>query len=335
MPSAQEVHNLAKETTMSVHRSRRVAMLATFGLAAGLLLPTHALATYDGRNGLIAFEADQGNGQQIFTVRSDGHDFRQVTHIDGDSTAPEWSPDGRRIVFENDTETAARVEIMDADGGHVRNLTPTPACCSGDPSFTPDGRHIVFERYNPDTGDDAIWSMRTDGSDPRRIVGLPTGASDPNVSPNGHTLTFRSGNGIDDNGALFSTSIHGGAVTEVTPYQFVSIKHDWAPDGRTIIFSDGADTGDPTISVNIATVRPDGTHLRHLTHFVGGDLSAYAGSYSPDGRWILLRYEDHGNFSLYKMRTDGSDWTFILDMGTVRPRLSDWGPRPGDDGHDW
>ena len=317
------------------HRSRRVAVLATFGLAAGLLVPTQALATYDGRTGLIAFQADAGSGGQIYTIRPDGGDLHQITHIEGDSTAPDWSPDGRRIVFENDTETAARVEIMDADGGHVRNLTPAPACCSGDPSFTPDGRHIVFERYNPDTGDDAIWSMRTDGSEQRRIVGLPTGASDPNVSPNGRTLTFRSGNGIDDNGALFSTSIFGGTPSEVTPYMFVSIKHDWAPDGRSLLFSVGADTGDPTISTNIATSRPDGSHLRQLTHYTGGAVSVFAGSYSPDGRWIELRMEANGGYQLYKMRPDGSDLSLIIDLGDLKPRLSDWGSRPGDGHHDW
>jgi hypothetical protein len=55
---------------------------------------------------------------------------------------------------------------------------------------------------------------------------------------------------------------------------------------------------------------------------------------SPDGRWIVLRFEDHvaGTFSLYRMRPDGSHLKEIAFLGDLKPRLSDWGARPGDDG---
>ena len=68
-----------------------------------LAVAPSALATFPGRNGLIAFYSDTGAGAQIFTVRPNGHDLRQITHIDGDAVRPDWSPDGRRIAFELDT----------------------------------------------------------------------------------------------------------------------------------------------------------------------------------------------------------------------------------------
>jgi Tol biopolymer transport system component len=249
----------------------------------------------------------------------------------GDSVNPDWSPDGRSIVFELDGPEGESLEVMRSDGTHLRNLTPTTVCCSGDPSYTPDGRRLVYSGFNPDTGDEAIWTIKLEGGGLRRITGLPTGSMDPNVSPDGRTLTFRSGDGLPgENGALFRTRINGGAVTQITPFAFVSIKHDWAPDGRRIVYSDGADTGDPTISTNIATIAPDASRLRHLTGFQGGAVSAFAGSYSPDGREIVLRLEDHGTYGLYRARPDGSRLRLLIALGALKPRVSDWGPRPRD-----
>src|SRR6185369_12978628 len=116
-------------------------------------MPSAALATYPAPTGLIAFSADAGSGAQIWTIRPNGRDLRQVTHIDGDAIAPDWSPDGRLIVFESgrhlaDDSDAVAVEVMHADGSGATNLTPNLVCCSGDPSFTPDGQHIVYWRWD-------------------------------------------------------------------------------------------------------------------------------------------------------------------------------------------
>ncbi len=314
------------------------ALIAALSLGAVLTSPTRALATYSGRNGLIAFSADAGEGAQIYTVVPDGQRLHQVTHVEGDAVAPDWSPDGRTIAFELDGPDGVSVQIMNSNGTKLEALTPADECCSGDPSFTRDGGKIYFERFDPETGDDAVWRMNVDGSDPERVVSLPTGASDPNVSPDGKTLTFRSGAGLpgidpaSQNGGLFRSDIDGKNVTQLTPFIFVSIKHDWSPDGRSVLFSYNADTGNVLDSTNIATIDPDGTDVRYLTHYKGGAFSAFAGSYSPDSRWIVLRMENHvsGNYALYKMRPDGTGMTLIIDLGSLKPRLTDWGPRPED-----
>jgi Tol biopolymer transport system component len=66
-------------------------------------LPVPAQATYPGHNGLIAFSGgDPNGGAQIWTVNPRGRDLRQLTHLNGDALNQDWSPDGRRIVFELD-----------------------------------------------------------------------------------------------------------------------------------------------------------------------------------------------------------------------------------------
>ena len=119
---------------------------------------------------------------------------------------------------------------------------------------------------------------------------------------------------------------------QVTPYDFdVAVKQDWSPDGERLVFTQYGDQHIPGVSANIATIRPDGTSLRVLTHFQGGDVQVFAGSYSPNGRWIVFRLEDHGLFGLFKMRPDGSHVTTILPLSSFRPSFIDWGARPSED----
>jgi Tol biopolymer transport system component len=121
--------------------------------------------------------------------------------------------------------------------------------------------------------------------------------------------------------------MNGGTLTQLVPRSVdVGTKHDWSPSGDRLVFTDNADNLDK--SANIATVQADGTGLRYLTHYRNPQLRAYSGSYSPDGRWIVYRLEDHGTFSLYRMRPDGSTPRLIVPPSDFKPRYIDWGPTP-------
>jgi Tol biopolymer transport system component len=305
-------------------RPQLVAIL-TVAIATLALAPA-ASATYAGRNGLIAFQADTGCGTQIYTVRPNGHDLTQVTHVDGEAVRPDWAPDGRRLVFESDSEAnCANVAIMNADGSQLAVVPHGPDICERDPSFTPDGSRLVFTHNDPTTNADALWSMNLDGSDRQLIIAPPNGLTDPNVSPDGQTISFVGFNGQDLGQALFTVRMDGSGLTQVTPFEFdVAIKQDWAPDGRRIVFTDNADNFDRP--ANVATIRPNGTGLHYVTDLQSPDLRAYTGSYAPDGQWIVFRLEDHGSYALYRVRPDGNALHAILPLSDLRPRFIDWGP---------
>ncbi len=212
-------------------RLRRVGLIAVFGLVVALPSGPSALATVPGPDGLIAFRADTGSGDQIYTIRPDGTGQTQLTFLDGDNLLqPHWSPDSRLIVFELDTpDSCANVAYMNADG---TNMVVLPLAngdiCEAMPSFSPDGQRIYYEAF--DGHRDAIWSMALDGTDRHWVTScLGRGVTDPEVSPDGTMIAFtcfsRRGS------ALFDSNIDGSHLRQLTPFSFdVGTKEDWSPD---------------------------------------------------------------------------------------------------------
>ena len=91
-----------------------------------------ALATTRGPNGLIAYaEESSPEHFQIYTISPDGTGRRQITHALS-AQNPDWSPDGKHIVFELEAADNAGVATMSPDGSAVRKLTPKG--CQGQPS---------------------------------------------------------------------------------------------------------------------------------------------------------------------------------------------------------
>jgi Tol biopolymer transport system component len=331
---------------------RRLVLVPLLSIIAGVVAlvgaSTPAYATYPGHNGLITFGANTGSGVQLYTVRSNGHDLQQITHGPGEALHPDWSPDGQSIVFEHDWDTetqCATIDVMDPDGSNQVSLTTGVGGCEGQPSFMPDGARIVYDHFDFTTFDAAIWGMNADGSNQHRIIDpWPNGlgfTTDGNVSPDGETLSFV---GFDGNlfgpppnsepaQGLFASDLDGNNLSQLLPFTLdLAIKHDWAPDGKHIVVTTNANFFNPGESANIATIRPDGSDLHYLTHYQGGAVNAFVGSYSPDGKYIVFRLEDQGSYALMKMRSDGSHMQPILGLSSFRPRYIDWGARtPGDE----
>src|SRR6187402_2152106 len=83
-----------------MRRNLVIAPLAALLITAIVAGP--ASATYPDRNGRLVFQADNGSGYQLYTVKANGHDLQQVTHVtNSDAVLADWSPDGRQIVYEH------------------------------------------------------------------------------------------------------------------------------------------------------------------------------------------------------------------------------------------
>jgi Tol biopolymer transport system component len=100
-----------------------------------------------------------------FTKGSDG--------VLGDDGMPDFSPDGRRIVFTSNRDQQGEIYVMNANGTGQKRLTRRP----GDdwaPDFSPDGTKIAFHQLPG-----SIWTMNADGTGLRRL----TLGTDPDWRP--------------------------------------------------------------------------------------------------------------------------------------------------------
>src|SRR4029078_8513562 len=105
----------------------------------------------------------------------------------------------------------------------------------------------------------------------------------------------------------FTVAADGTDVRYITPPMDIFVKQDWSPDGRHIAVTTNAE--DRSVAATVVTVRPDGSGLFEVTHYVGADQRAVFGSYSPDGQWILFRLRLGDQRALFRVTAEGTDST--------------------------
>jgi len=73
----------------------------------------------------IAFVSNEsGDGDELYTIRSDGGDLRRLTHNEHLwDKFPTWSPDGRQIAFWSNRTGTRQIWVMQADGSNPCNLS--------------------------------------------------------------------------------------------------------------------------------------------------------------------------------------------------------------------
>ena len=359
----------------SLHILRLVGVAALVTIVplvlAALASPGVATATFPGANGRIAmsYPACGWGDPAIFTMRPDGSRLRRLKGTgcgSGSATHPDWSPDGRRLLYHHEVyaDDTGRIWVMNADGSGkrrvpLRGVTPPPPPGSPDyyndfrdvntayaPSFSPDGQHFAYMRggwrwREEESLTPRIWTAKLDGSADRR---LRAGGGRPRWSPDGRSIASRVSVGCDLMIRLISPRTgrqqrliaeRKDACAEPSLGASEHFKYgdtlDWSPDGRQLLYMPVNDGG-------IWAVGADGTGSRRLLQLP--DLYIRTAVWSPDGRRIAFTATrgagyDEGDDSI---REQHSIWTVSVagtglkklwegPKGGFYPSLT-WQPRP-------
>jgi Tol biopolymer transport system component len=120
------------------------------------------------------------------------------------------SLDGTQIAYFSIGGRQEDIFVGPANGKSIRRLTDDPAR-DRSPAFTRDGQSVVF--YSNRDGVWAIWSIRIDGSNLRKIAGLEGGAVYPLASPVEDTVIFSAS---EKDLGVFSVPFSGGKTSSLS-----------------------------------------------------------------------------------------------------------------------
>jgi Tol biopolymer transport system component len=256
-----------------------------------------AAASPDGTK--IAFDL----AASLWVVDSNGGPAKRLTDDLGDIAQPDWSPDGRSLVFQSYREGNFQIWQVGVSGGAPRRLTDGPFD-SREPRFSPDGTKIVF---SSDRG----------GSYGIHVLELATGAitaitdtaaeeCEPSWSPDGSKIVFATDKSkieiIDDKGQRSVLAAIESSRDIMLPKEVHA--PSFTPDGTELIYS--------VIANGKAELWRGGNVL-----VSGEDVFPFRVTFLPDGDFIYTSSGKIRRRALYAAQ--GQAIEFVAELDVVEP----------------
>jgi Tol biopolymer transport system component/DNA-binding winged helix-turn-helix (wHTH) protein len=177
------------------------------------------------RNGRLIYSSTASGNRDLWIMRPDGTEQKQLTNDPAVDGTPAVPADDRYVVFMSNRSGTFQVWRMNIDGSDQIQLTDGPA--KNFPSISSDGNWVFYN-----TSDDwHMWKVSIKGGEPVRVTDFP--AQSPAFSPDGKMIACS---------ALFESKLRllilpfeGGPPSKI--FEGSSRHVHWSPDGKALIYS--------------------------------------------------------------------------------------------------
>jgi TolB protein len=294
------------------------------------------LQAYTGKPGIfsskLAFvgRRQKGDEKQIFISDFDGSNLIQVTKEKFIHLSPNWSPDGKKLVFTSFRSGNPDLYTYDLTNGTVKVLSNSPGMNSGG-AFTPDGSQVAFT--GAIAGDTDIFLIDAKGGQRKAFIQGQGLDVDPAFSPDGKYIAYVSGRYGNPHiflGELTKVNNQFRVVRDsrMTWQGWYNTTPSWTYDSAKIAFA-GYDREIDRYDIFIMNPDSKKQQLERLTIRSGDNESP---SWSPNGQLLVFQSNRSGDQNvksraqLWVMNRDGSHQR-KLDIGLYEVFTPKWGPQ--------
>lgn len=222
---------------------------------------------------------------------------RQVTRDSGVDARPNWSPDGKQLVFVRDNSLDTRIMRMDISSGQVDELFNSEKM-ELDPIFSSDGASVYFSSASQGSFD--LWEMDLATGKAVAVTERPSLERLPVPIPGDNSLLYLKKQGFSYD-HIERVDLTSGRIDTLVADNFVSqAAFTLSPDGRTLAYTW------PHINnyeIRLIDLERPAVPLI-LTKTQGLPLWP---KFSADGEWIYFtEFDDAERAHMYRMHISGA-----------------------------
>jgi Tol biopolymer transport system component len=277
--------------------------------------------------GEIAFVSTRTGIPQIYLMRSDGSNLRQITNEQDGACQPDWSPDGTKIVYvspckqKQDIYQGSSLYLIDVGETAVENSrTALTANLGGDfePAWCPTGNRIAFTSMRD--GYMEIYMLNLDTNQQTRLTRAQSisgaiYARMPAWNPYGSQIAYvlkRTGSSqiwVTTDGDANIDKPNDRLVQNANN-NLVDYLPVWTPDGQFVIFNET--TVDGAALPYLMSMRYEERNTKKPpVRLPIEPLPVVDVSFSPDGFWMAFESwpDDTGNQDIYIATLTGASRT--------------------------